>query len=152
MQKRYLIILSVFITLVGCFFLFFDKPSNQELYNKYYHKIEKRENFDSLNSNDKLNVNLESKNINNEYHYVLTFTSNEKLNNFKVLVVDSKMDDEYYPTFGIVDNQNINLVKDNPLENETKGVNLVISNEAEIESFKIYVSYDGYEYYYLLEV
>ena len=152
MQKRYLIILSVFITLVGCFFLFFDKPSNQELYNKYYHKIEKRENFDSLNSNDKLNVNLESKNINNEYHYVLTFTSNEKLNNFKVLVVDSKMNDEYYPTFGIVDNQNINLVKDNPLENETKGVNLVISNEAEIESFKIYVSYDGYEYYYLLEV
>ena len=62
------------------------------------------------------------------------------------------MNDEYYPTFGIVDNQNINLVKDNPLENETKGVNLVVSNEVEIESFKIYVSYDGYEYYYLLEV
>lgn len=152
MQKRYLIILSVFITLVGCFFLFFDKPSNQELYNKYYNKIERRESFDSLDSNNKLNVNVESKRIDNEYHYVLTFTSDEKLNNFKVLVVDSKMDDEYYPTFGIVDNQNINLVKDNPLENETKGVNLVISNEVEIESFKIYVSYDGYEFYYLLDV
>ena len=53
---------------------------------------------------------MESKLIDNEYHYVLTFTSDEKLNNFKVLVVDSKMDDEYYPTFGIVANQNINLV------------------------------------------
>ena len=83
MQKRYLIILSVFITLVGCFFLFFDKPSNQELYNKYYNKIERRESFDSLDSNNKLNVNVESKRIDNEYHYVLTFTSDEKLNNFK---------------------------------------------------------------------
>ena len=32
MQKRYLIILTVLIALVGCFFLFFDEPSNEELY------------------------------------------------------------------------------------------------------------------------
>jgi hypothetical protein len=152
MNKRYFIILSVLVALIGCFFLFFDKPSNGELYEKCYAKLERQEKFDDIANNDDLNVEVASDFINNEYHYVLTFTSNEKLNNFKVMVVDAEMDDEYYPTFGIFDNLNINLVKDNPGESDTKGVNLVVSNEDEIESFKIYVSYDGFEYYYLLAV
>lgn len=152
MQKRYFVILSVLITLVGIFFLFFDEPSNEELYNKYYSKIVENEEFVDVSSNSKLNVNLDSDFINNKYHYVITFTSNQKLNNFKVMAVDSKKDDEYYPSFGIFDNQNINLVNTSPGEGETRGVNLVISDSEEIASFEIYVSYDGYEFYYLLEV
>ena len=152
MQKRYLIILTVLITLVGCFFLFFDEPSNEELYDKYYSKIVENKEFKNIETNDKLNVKVESKFINEEYHYVITFTSNGELNNFKVMAVDSKKDDEYYPSFGIFDNQNINLVNDSPGEGETRGVNLVISDDEEISSFEIYVSYDGYEYYYLLDV
>lgn len=152
MQKRYFVILSVLITLVGVFFLFFDEPSNEELYNKYYSKIVENEEFVDVSGNSKLNVNLDSDFINNKYHYVITFTSNQKLNNFKVMAVDSKKDDEYYPSFGIFDNQNINLVNTSPGEGETRGVNLVISDSEEIASFEIYVSYDGYEFYYLLEV
>ena len=152
MQKRYFVILSVLITLVGIFFLFFDEPSNEELYNKYYSKIVENEEFVDVSGNSKLNVNLDSDFINNKYHYVITFTSNQKLNNFKVMAVDSKKDDEYYPSFGIFDNQNINLVNTSPGEGETRGVNLVISDSEEIDSFEIYVSYDGYEFYYLLEV
>jgi len=152
MNKRYFIILSVLITLIGCFFLFFDKPSNAELYNACYKKIEKQSQFASVDSNDKINVVLDSQVINHEYHYVVTITSNEKLNNFKAMLVDSKMDDDFYPSFGVFDNLNINLVNTSPGEGETKGVNLVISSEEEIESFKIYVSYNGNEYYYLLEV
>ncbi|MBR3891505.1 MAG: hypothetical protein IKJ30_05510 [Bacilli bacterium] len=152
MQKRYFVILSVLITLVGIFFLFFDEPSNEELYNKYYSKIVENEEFVDVSGNSKLNVALDSDFINNKYHYVITFTSNQKLNNFKVMAVDSKKDDEYYPSFGIFDNQNINLVNTSPGEGETRGVNLVISDSEEIASFEIYVSYDGYEFYYLLEV
>lgn len=152
MQKRYFVILSVLITLVGIFFLFFDEPSNEELYNKYYSKIVENEEFVDVSGNSKLNVTLDSDFINNKYHYVITFTSNQKLNNFKVMAVDSKKDDEYYPSFGIFDNQNINLVNTSPGEGETRGVNLVISDSEEIASFEIYVSYDGYEFYYLLEV
>lgn len=152
MQKRYLIILTVLIALVGCFFLFFDEPSNEELYDKYYAKIVNNKEFKDINENENLNINVESKFINEEYHYVITFTSNTKLNNFKVMAVDSKKDDEYYPSFGIFDNQNINLVNTSPGDGEARGVNLVISDDEEIESLQIYVSYDGYEYYYLLEV
>ena len=152
MNKRYFIILSVLITLIGCFFLFFDKPSNAELYNACYRKIENRSDFADISSNGAINVVIDSKIINHEYHYVATITSNEKLNNFKAMLVDSKMNDEYYPSFGVFDNLNINLVTTSPGEGETKGVNLVISSEEEIESFKIYVSYNGNEYYYLLEV
>lgn len=152
MQKRYMIIITVLITLVGCFFLFFDKPSNEELYNKYYTKLERQDTFIPLTGDENVKINIDSDFINEKYHYVLTFTSVEKLNNFKAMVVDSAMDDEFYPTFGIFDNLNINLVKDNPGEDETRGINLVISSDDEIESFKIYVSYDGNEYYYLLNV
>ena len=152
MQKRYFVILSVLVALIGCFFLFFDEPSNEELYNKCYNKIVNNEEFSNVDTNEKLNVSLEHDFINEKHHYVITFTSNTKLNNFKAMVVDSKMDDEYYPSFGVFDNQNINLVNGSISENETKGVNLVISDDEEIESFKIYVSYDGYEYYYILTV
>ena len=68
------------------------------------------------------------------------------------MLVDSEMDDEYYPSFGVFDNLNINLVPTPPGEGETRGVNLVISSIEEIESFKMYVCYDGIEYYYLLNV
>lgn len=152
MNKRYLIILSVLITLVGCFFLFFDKPSNAELYNECYKKIEKQTVFASIDTNDDINVVVDYKVINEEYQYVVTITSNEKLNNFKTMLVDSEMDEEYYPSFGVFDNLNINLVTSSPAEKETKGINLVISSEEEIVSFKLYVSYNGNEYYYLLEV
>lgn len=152
MSKRYFIILSVLLTLIACFFLFFDEPSNDELYNQYYSKIVDNKTFQDVSTNNKLNVNLESKFINDEYHYVITFTSNDKLNNFKVMAIDSKKDEDYYPSFGIFDNLNINLVSTTPSEGETKGVNLVISDDEAISSFEIYVSYDGYEYYYLLNV
>ena len=54
MHKRYFVILSVLITLVGCFFLFFDEPSNEELYDKYYNKIVENEEFNNLNTNSKI--------------------------------------------------------------------------------------------------
>ena len=75
------------------------------------------------------------------------------MNNFKAMVISSEIDGkEYYPSFGIIDNKNINLVNDNSEENETKGVNLVVSNREKIKAFKVYVSYNNYEYFYLMNM
>lgn len=153
MSKRYLTILTFLAILVGCFFLFFDKPTNKEMYTQYLTKIESKKDYDDLRNNTQLNIELENQFINNQYHYVFTFTSNEMLNNFKAFVVSGERNSEvYYPSFGIIDNQNVNLVKEKSNENETAGVNLVVSNKEKIEEFKIYVSYNNYEYFYLMKV
>ena len=153
MYKRYLTVIIVLITLVGCFFLFFDKPTNKELYNKYLKKINHQEDFVDVSNSKDLKLEVVYEYINNQYHYVITITSNKTLNNFKALVVPSETNEnKYYPSFGIFDNENINLVHSEPGDNETKGVNLVVSNREKIETFKMYVSYDNYEYYYLVNV
>ena len=131
MYKRYLIVIALLIALIGFFFLFFDKPSNKEVYNEYLAKIEKIDSYNDLNKNDDLNISVESDYLNNQY-----------------LIKEGS----YYPSFGIIDSKNINLVNDNNDDNETKGVNLVVSNKEKIETFKIYVSYNNREYYYLLNV
>lgn len=149
MYKRYITVFTFFITLVGCFFLFFDKPSNKELYTDYLHRLENATQFANLNDNHDLNINIDNKYINNQYHYVITLTSNATLNNFKAMVIPNENNkSSYYPSFGIFDNENINLVENKTHDNETKGVNLVISNREKIDSFKIYVSYNNYDYYY----
>ncbi len=153
MYKRYLTIIMVLITLVVCFFLFFDKRTNKELYTEYLNKINKQEDFMDISNSKDLKVKVEHEYINNQYHYVVTLNSNKTLNNFKVLIVPSeKKNDKYYPSFGIFDNENINLVENDASENETKGVNLVVSSREKIETFKVYVSYDSYEYFYLINV
>ena len=153
MYKRYLTVIIVLIVLVGCFFLFFDKPTNKELYTEYFNKLESNSEYDSLVDNDEIKINIEHSYLNNRYHYVVTFTGTTTLNNFKAMVVpnESKVD-EYYPSFGILDNENVNLVASEAGKNEAKGDNLVISNRDKIEAFKIYVSYNSYEYYYLISV
>lgn len=153
MYKRYLTVIMVLIVLVGCFFLFFDKPTNKELYNEYLNKLDNVNEYNNLVDNNELKINIDHSYLNNQYHYVITFTSKATLNNFKAMVIPSEnKSEEYYPTFGIFDNENINLVDSDAGEGETKGVNLVISNREKIESFKIYVSYNSYEYYYLISV
>lgn len=152
MNKRYFTVIIFLIILVGCFFLFFDKPTNKELYTKYYKKINNASEYSKLKDNKDLNIVIDSEYINNQYHYVVTFTSNKTLNNFKAMVVSLANNEKYYPSFGIIDNENINLVTDNPSDNETKGVNLVVSSVEKVETFKIYVSYDNGEYYYLMNV
>lgn len=153
MYKRYLTVIIVLITLVGCFFLFFDKPTNKELYTKYLNKINSCDNFKDISTSEDLKVLVEHEYINNQYHYVVTLNSKKTLNNFKALLVPSENnEDKYYPSFGIFDNENINLVDNDANENETKGVNLVVSNRNKIETFKLYVSYDSYEYFYLINV
>ena len=152
MYKRYLAIIIVLATLVGCFFLFFDKPSNKDLYTRYLQKLESVDEYDSLSENKEINLVVDSKyiDVDNQYHYVITITSNENLSNFKTMAI-SDFKNTYYPSFGIFDNKNINLVNsENPASNETRGVNLVVSNREEIESFKIYVSYNNKEYFYLV--
>ena len=149
MYKRYLTVFMFFVTLVGCFFLFFDKSSNKELYNDYFNRLDNATEFADLSSNSDLNINIDCEYIKNQYHYVITFTSNTTLNNFKAMVIptdDAKA--SYYPSFGIFDNENINLVQSKNDVNETKGVNLVVSKREKVEAFKIYVSYNNYEYYY----
>jgi hypothetical protein len=150
MYKRYLTIIIVLATLVGCFFLFFDKPTNKNLYNEYYNKLNYASDYDFLLENKNLNISVQNGYINNQYHYVFTFTSNKTLNNFKALVIPVDGGEEFYPSFGIIDNVNVNLVDNGAKENETKGVNLVLSNRENIDLVKIYVAYDGYEYYYLM--
>jgi len=153
MYKRYLTVIIVLVILVGCFFLFFDKPTNKELYQEYLEKLQNVETYDDLNSNNNLNIDVEGEYINNQYHYVLTFTSTTTLNNFKAMaIIDGVSIVSYYPSFGIIDNENINLVNDNAKDNETKGVNLVVTNRDKVETFKVYVSYNSYEYYYLINV
>ena len=135
--------------------MFFDKPSNKELYKKYLTKLEEATTFNDLAANNELNITIDSEYIttNNQYHYVVTFTSKTTLNNFKAMVIPFENKKEvYYPSFGIFDNENINLVEGNAKDDETKGVNLVISNREKIEAFKVYVSYDNYEYYYKVNV
>lgn len=152
MYKRYITILVFLAILVGCFFLFFDKDSNKELYDKYLNKLESREKFDNLSENKDLNINIVNDYVNNQYHYVITFTSNSKLNNFKALVIsNAKNNEKYYPSFGIFDNENINLVNKTPDEKETKGVNLVVSHREKIDTFKVFVSYNNCEYFYTLK-
>jgi hypothetical protein len=149
MGKRYLTIFTFFVTLVGCFFLFFDKSSNKELYNDYFSRLDNATVFANLSENNDLNISIDSEYINNQYHYVITLTSNTTLNNFKAMAIPSEYSaGEYYPSFGIFDNLNINLVQNKSEENETKGVNLVLSKREKVEAFKIYVSYNNYEYYY----
>lgn len=153
MNKRYLIVIVLLVVLVGCFFLFFDKPTNEELYNKYLNKLESRESFDDLKENEDLDIVIDSAYIDNQYHYVLTFTSTITLNNFKALVtIENEDSSEYYPSFGIFDNKNINLVNDEPKDSEVKGVNLVVSNRDKVETFRVYVSYNNYEYFYSINV
>lgn len=153
MFKRYLIVFIFLAILVGCFFLFFDKPTNKDLYNEYLTKLERKESFDNINDNSELKIVVDNKYINNQYHYVVTFTSKATLNNFKALVIpNNNISEEYYPSFGIIDNKNINLVDSDAKEGETKGVNLVVSNKEEIETFKVFVSYNSYEYYYLIDM
>lgn len=153
MYKRYLIVFLFLAILVGCFFLFFDKPTNKDLYKEYYEKLDKVSDYNDLNDNNDLHIVIDTEYINNQYHYVVTFTSTKTLNNFKALVLPKdNRSEEYYPTFGIFDNNNINLVDSDAKEGETKGVNLVISNREKIQAFKVYVSYDSYEYYYLINV
>lgn len=153
MSKRYFIVVMFLIILVGCFFLFFDKPTNKELYTKYYKKIDSIKEFNDLSENEELNIEIDNEYISNQYQYVITFTSNSTLNNFKTLVVPFISSSEiYYPSFGIIDNKNINLVSNNASDDEAKGVNLVISNREKVESFKVYVSYNNDEYYYLINV
>ena len=150
MYKRYLVVFTFFITLVGCFFLFFDKSSNKELYTDYFNRLNNATQFADIDENHELNINVESAYIQNQYHYIVTFTSNATLNNFKAMVVPSEDNTgEYYPSFGIFDNENINLVQSKNSESETKGVNLVVTNREKLEAFKIYVSYNNYEYYYM---
>lgn len=149
MYKRYLTVFMFFVTLVGCFFLFFDKSSNKELYTDYYNRLENNSQFANLEDNKDINVNVQYEYIKNQYHYVITITSNSTLNNFKAMIIPSvNSKGEYYPSFGIFDNENINLVQNKNSENETKGVNLVVSNREKIGEFKLYVSYNNYEYYY----
>ena len=153
MYKRYLTVLVFFATLVGCFFLFFDKPTNKELYKECYEKLDKISNYNNLSDNEDLHIVIDSEYISNQYHYVATFTSTKTLNNFKALVLPNEnRSAEYYPTFGIFDNENINLVDSDAKEGETKGVNLVVSNREKIKAFKIYVSYNNCEYFYLINV
>lgn len=153
MYKRYLTVIIVLVVLVGCFFLFFDKPTNKELYNQYLAKLDNKSEYDNLLENNEVNINIEHSYLNNQYHYVVTFTSKETLNNFKAMVIPSEnRSEEYYPSFGIFDNEKVNLVNHDAEENETKGVNLVVSSREKIESFKIYISYNSYEYYYLISV
>lgn len=153
MSKRYITVITVLVTLVACFFLFFDKKSNKEIYTEYITKLENASTYSDLSSNGDLKVAVSSDYINNQYHYVLTFTSTKTLSSFKALAMTQNMNhNEYYPSFGIFDNKNIDLVNDNVGDNQTKGVNLVISNKEEVEAFKVYVSYNNYEYYYLISV
>lgn len=120
---------------------------------EYLSKLESANTFNELSQNEELKINVDSKYINNQYHYVITFTSKATLNNFKALAIPSNnISEEYYPSFGIFDNENINLVDSDEKDGETKGVNLVVSNREKIESFKVYVSYNNYEYYYLLDL
>lgn len=153
MYKRYITVIIFLIILVGCFFLFFDKPTSKELYTKYLNKLEETTNYNDLSTNKELNINIDNEYISNQYHYVITFTSNSNLMDFKALAIPSNSNSgEYYPSFGIFDNENIDLVNNDVKENETKGVNLVVSNRDKLEAFRIYVSYNNYEYYYLLNV
>ena len=146
-----MIVIMVFIALVGCFFLFFEKPTNKKLYTQYFDKVNGAKEYDILSENEDLNISLESDYYRNQYHYVITITSNKKLTNFKAIAIDSNVRQEYYPSFGLFDNQNVDLVTGSPSENETKGVNLVISYKDKIESIKIYVSYGSEEHFYLLD-
>ena len=68
MSKRYLTVITVLFVLVGCFFLFFDKPTSKELYNKYFEKIERRSEFNNLEDNNELNIQIDHEYINNQYH------------------------------------------------------------------------------------
>lgn len=153
MNKRYLTVLMFLAILVGCFFLFFDKPTNKEIYDKYLNMIASEREYDDLSSNNELNINVENQYINEQYHYVVSFTPNTTLNNFKAfVVVDEKEKEVYYPSFGIVDNHNINLVDEKNADNEAEGINLVVNNKEKIEKLKIYVSYNNYEYFYLMNM
>ncbi len=153
MYKRYITILLFFLVLVGCFFLFFDKKDNKKLYTEYFNKLDSTTHYNNLDENDNLNVKIDSDYINNQYHYVINFTSNSTLANFKALVIpSSNRENDFYPSFGIFDNKDISLVNNDAKKGETKGVNLVISNKQKVESLKVYVSYNNQEYYYLLNV
>ena len=90
MYKRYLTVIIFLVILVGCFFLFFDKPTNKELYTKYLKKLENASEYANIAQNENLKISIDNEYINNQYHYVITFTSNKTLNNFKALVIPSE--------------------------------------------------------------
>ena len=87
MGKRYITIGAFFIILVACFFIFFDNPSNKELYYECVDKLSRVNSYDNIEDNRELNIDVDNSYFNNQYNYVVTFTSNTVLNNFKAFAL-----------------------------------------------------------------
>ena len=156
MYRRYIVIGIVFLLLIGAYFVFFDKDKSDKEYEKYYNKLVDRDNYsDSLNG---ISLSIDEISEDNKYSYIVTFDNvSEREDNVKILVVNgnAKKDNvEYYPSFGIVDNEGYSLIlsSEDRGEKEIKGVNLTILESDKIEYLLIYFSSDDSEQFVRVSV
>lgn len=156
MYRRYVIVGIFFFLLIGAYFVFFDKEKTNKEYNKYYEKLVSRKEYkDSL---DGIMLSIDEVKENDRYDYIITFDNvDERKDNVKILVVDSKTDKNdkrYYPSFGIVNDQGYSIIKNNEdiTGKETKGVNLMILDTDRIEEILIYFSSNENEQFVKINV
>ena len=156
MYKRYIIVGLVFFLLVGAYFIFFNKDNGDKEYKKYYDKLVEREEYsDSL---DGVTLTIFENEDNGKYNYVVTFDNvNVKQSDVKILIADgnsSKDNMEYYPSFGIVDNEGYSIIlsSEEKKDKEVKGVNLTIVDSDKIEYLLIYFSGNSNEQFVRVKV
>lgn len=112
MYRRYFIIGFVFFLLIGAYFVFFDKESENNDYDIYYKKLADREYYsDEIEGVD---ISIFENEDNGTYIYSIIIDNvKEKESDIKVLILDenvTKGDVKYFPSFGIVDNKGCSLI------------------------------------------
>ena len=156
MYKRYIIVGLVFFLLVGAYFIFFNKDNGDKDYKEYYDRLVEREEYsESLNG---VSLTILENLDNGKYSYIVTFDNvSTKQSNVKILIADgnsSKDKMEYYPSFGIVDNEGYSIIlsSEEKKDKEVKGVNLTIVDSDKIEYLLIYFSGNGNEQFVRVKV
>lgn len=158
MYRRYIVVGVVFFLLIGAYFIFFDKKSNDNEYEKYYNKLLNRTEFSSY-LND-VNINIEEiEQENSKYTYTITFGGvTEKKENIKILVLDekcSKENVEVFPSIGIVSDKGYSLVKEGEQDTNNKLYEigaLSIADKEKIDIFLIYFNSNGREEFVKVKV
>lgn len=155
MYRRYIIVGIVFFLLVGAYFIFFNKESEDKEYQEYYTRLVEKETYS--NSLEGIDLSITESEENGKYSYIVTIDNpNSKMDDVKVLVIEdtASKDVKYFPSFGIVDNKGYTLVlNDEEIEEKkVKGLNLIILDSKKIENLLIYFSGNNKEQFVKVRV
>ncbi len=156
MYRRYIIVGVFFLLLIGSYFIFFNDKKDNNDYEKYYNSLVEKEDY--LDTLEGVNLSIDEIEEASKYNYVITFDGvSEKQSNVKILVLNNnctKDNVETFPSFGIIDNKDYSLVKENNnLEKkELMGVNLTIIDSDKIDYLLIYYKANNKEQFVRVKV